>query len=674
MRSDADGLFWQDRPVERTNKAPVARVMPPIPDTGWRPKDFPCLKHAKEIVIDVETKDEGLNEGRGPGTHRDDSYIVGLAVGADGESWYFPMRHELGGNLDADVVLEWAGEELTRPNQPKIGANILYDLEWLSVEGVDVEGPFLDVQYAEPLIDETALSYSLDSLGLKYTGEGKVDEELYKWLARAYGGNPTRASQGGRIWRAPVSLAGPYAEGDVTLPWHVLKKQLVELESNKLTDLFNLECGLIPILLGMRKRGVRVDIGRAEEVSATMGKRIITMQEHLNSLAGHHVDVYGKNLAPIYDAQGIKYPRTPKGAPSFRKDWLAKQTDPVSEAIMEVRRLSKFKGTFIDGYILNGSDGDRIYGQFHANKSDDSGTISGRFSSSDPNLQNIPSRDPELGPLIRSMFLPEEDEDWYKSDYGQVEPRIGFHYARGPIAAAIREQYKLNPFLDCYDAMLSGMPAGIGRREVKAIYLGMSYGMGVPKLARQLGVPLEVAQRYYDQFFAGAAYIKDLADRCSDTAAKSGFIRTHLGRIRHFNMWEPRKWYSDEDKARISREKGSDYFTPVDSKEAAIAKWGMQVKRAYTYRAGNALHQGTAADIMKKAMVDTYKAGVYDVIGWPLLTVHDELDNSVPRTKEGVQAIREQKHIMETCVTLRIPLIVDLEVGPSWGEVAKVAT
>ena len=243
QRFDSEGFFWNEPPQEtKSGKKDIFRPRPETPDTGWRcPNEFPRLDDAKMIAVDCETNDPGLAQGKGPGV-RSGGYICGLAIGTDdGGRWYFPTRHEGGGNMDEGMVMRWAKAELGRSHQPKVGANLMYDLDYLAEAGVPVAGQMLDVQIAEPLIDEHSYSYALGSLGKKYLGEGKTEEEMYRWQARAFGGNPTRKAQAGNIWRTPPALVGPYAESDVDLPFRILEEQKKVLHREGMDDLFTME-------------------------------------------------------------------------------------------------------------------------------------------------------------------------------------------------------------------------------------------------------------------------------------------------------------------------------------------------------------------------------------------------------------------------------------------------
>lgn len=655
MRQDAVGMFWEDEPRVRTkSRVTVSKSLPPIPETGWQcPEYLPDLSGAKIICLDTETYDPDIQNGpgfvKGNGAH-----VVGIAVGTDdGYRGYFPIRHMLGGNLNPEAVIRWAKEQFGREHQPKVGHNLAYDLEALAAEGVEVRGRLIDTMLAEPLLDEQKRSYSLDATAKTHLGESKVDEALYKWSAKAYGGEPGR-KQAGNIYRCPVQLVGPYAEADVDLPLRIYEKQSLELRNQHLTELYELECGLLPMLLRMRQSGVRVDVQKASNLRDTLLARIHQDQLKIKSLVGFNVEVWAaESIARAFDKLGVPYPRTAKTqAPSFTNQFFATCKHPLAQMVQNLRKSEKFLGTFINGYILDRHVNGRIYGQFHSLRSDEGGTVSGRFSSSRPNLQNIPSRDEELGPLVRSLFIPEDGCDWVKDDYSQVEYRILAHYGAGESADAVRALYCNQPDVD-FHQMVADL-CGISRKPAKSINFGLVYGMGKAALAANLGRTIAEAEPLFAQYHEKMPFVKELSADVISAASNRGWIKTLLGRRARFTLYESADW--DQSKQAVP--------LPYDK---AVEKYG-RVRRAKTHKALNALIQGSAADVLKKAMYDIWKSGACDYIT-PHLTVHDELDWSVPKTKRGKEAHDEVLNIMQTCVKLRVPLICDTESGPSWGEV-----
>lgn len=651
-RFDNIGLLWQDIPAVKEGRVIINREPPPVPITGWTcPEEFPRLKDASMLCIDVETCDTGIRQGKGPGEFLADGYICGIAVAVpEGQAWYFPMRHQQGANLDPDTVIAWAKDALTKAHQPKLFTNALYDLGWLAQAGIKVPGPYHDIQIAEPLLDEHALSYSLETLSQKYLGEGKESNLLYNWLSQAYGGTPDRKHQGGRIHLAPATLVGPYAESDVRLPLQILTKQKVLLKEERLLDLYNLECRLLPMLLAMRRRGVPVDLEKASLLQDTLKLRITRDQEKINQLAGNEINIdAAADLERLFLKLDLPMYYTAKGNPSFTKEVLQKSPHEACKLIQDIRRWSKFENTFIKGIFSHAVNG-KIHCSFHPLRTDENGTISGRLSSSKPNLQNQPSRDKELAPLVRGIFVPEKDCVWQKDDYSQIEYRLFLHYASGTAAEKIRQQYRENPATD-YHALVADW-SGLDRTPAKGLNFGVLYGLGEEATASNNHWTREQAKIFLKLYHEKIPFARPLLESTAAVAEKRGYVKTLLGRRSRFVLWEPRGRRSHKS-------------VPF---EQAQKEWpGQTLKRAFGYTALNRILQGSAADIMKKAMVDIWESGVCEYVDVPHLTVHDELDWSVhPDTAPYME---EVKRLMEHTVELKLPLLVDSKIGESWGAV-----
>lgn len=651
------GLFWSSEEKVVT-RAGIEKSVPPYPTTGWTaPKEFPRLGGAKALSIDTETYDPELLV-HGPGWARGKGHIVGISVATEDAQWYFPMRHEIEPeqNLEPEHVLAWAKDTLGDPRQPKVGANLMYDLGWLRQEGVIVRGKFYDVQYAETLIDENQWTFSLDNLAKKYLGTAKTTEMLYQWSSWAYGGKAD-GTQRKNIYRCPPSLVGPYAEGDARLPFDIFLKQWPIMERENLLDLFDLEIRLIPLLLDMRFRGVKVDIDRAEEVSAALEIAQREQQEQLNHLAGGEVVVSANaSIAKAFDMAGVPYPRTDKGAPSFVKEFLKGHVNPIARKIAEVRTIEKMRGTFVDGYIKNAHVNGRVYGQFHPLKGTGHGTVSGRFSSSSPNLQNLPARDKSYGPMIRGLFVPDDGyPSWVKVDYSQIEYRLLAHYAQGVGADKVRRLYNDNPDIDFHqmtaDMVMNAVGIEMDRTTTKGINFGIVYGMGESKLGRTLNLSEAEAVDLFTTYHNSAPFVKTTYAAAEKEAQRNGFVLTVLNRRSRFPLWVS-KDYEQRDKV-----------LPYDT---ARSTYGMEIMRAFTHKALNRKLQGSAADIMKAGMVKAYEDGIFDALGGPPhLTVHDELDLSYhPDCQE---ALNELVHVLETAVTVSVPLMVQVATGPDWG-------
>ena len=603
------------------------------------------MSGAKLIAIDCETYDPNLLTN-GPGGVRKDGRLIGISVAANtGFRGYFPIGHAGEGNLNRNRVLQWA-KATFETGIDKVGANILYDLEWLRTVGIEVKGNKYDIQVAEPLLDEERKEgYSLDILSKRYLGRGK-DESLLNAAAQAYNINPKK-----EMYKLPAHYVGEYAEIDAVNTLEIFKKQLPLLEEQDLMGIFKLETDLIPLILDMRFKGVRIDINKAEKLNKRYKKEESRLLKYLREFAGFAVEPWSnQQLGVVCERNKIWFPQTQAGNPSFTGDFLSTSKEMFLTSVSEYRKVNKMRRDFIDKVCLKMNVNGRIHAQFHQLRKDSDGTRTGRFSSSNPNLQQIPARDEYWGPLIRSLFLPEKDNTWFRLDYNQQEPRMLVHYARLRAIRGSKEACEAYHEKDAdFHTMVAEM-AGIKRKIAKTINLGIMYGMGTFKLGQMLGLNYNDATILLEKYHEKVPFVKGLMHEASKAVTYRGEINTLLGRKRHFNFWEP----SD------SRLKWPNKEMPLRKEDAEEIWKGRPLKRAYTHKALNALIQGASADLTKKAMLDLYNE--LKIVHH--LQVHDELDIS----HIDNPAIKWVTDIMENCVKLEVPLKVSVEKGKSWGE------
>ena len=617
------------------------------------PSELPDLTGAKEIAVDLETRDPHIKT-KGPGWPTLDGEVIGYAVATSFWSGYLPIKHFGGGNLDEKIVKRWLAKQLAAPSD-KIMHNAQYDLGWLRAEGFTVNGRVIDTMVTANLLDENRFSYSLNALGYDYLGKVKSEKGLVE-AARDFGVDPKA-----EMWKLPAMYVGQYAEMDATLTLDLWTHFKVLIEQEGIKDIWELETALIPYLVEMTLRGVRVDLERAERSKQEVMKREKALLAQIKDMVGVPVDIWAAaSISKAFDALGIAYPRTEKGAPSFTKSFLNENPHPLATSIAQARAYNKINGTFIDGILRYvGADG-RVHGHINQIRSDDGGTVSGRISMSNPNMQQIPSRDPILGPMIRSLFLPDEGKHWASVDFSQQEPRLAVHYADAYGKSIGREingvaeivhAYNTDPSTD-FHTMVAQM-ASLPRKQAKAVGLGIIYGMGAAKMADDLDISVDEAKAVIAKFNETLPFLKELGrgvqNRLEDPRS-SGSIRSILGRKCRFNSWEP---------AAFGMNKAMPY-------EAAVAAYGptTRLQRAMTYKALNRLIQASAADMTKKAWLDCCQAGHL-----PMLQVHDELAFSV----DSVDQAREISAIMSSAVPLCVPNKCDIDFGPSWGEATDIA-
>ena len=609
------------------------------PETEWvMPEELKDLRGAKQIAIDLETNDPHLTE-LGSGNVTGKGHIAGVAVAVEGWSGYFPIQHESGGNMDKKLVFSWLQDLFNQTDTTFIFHNAMYDICWLRSAGLTIKGKIVDTMIAASLIDENRLSYRLDILAKHYTGVGKDEKILYA-AAKEYGLDPKKD-----MWRLPALFVGQYAERDAESTLKLWQRLENELYAQELWDVFNLETKLFPCLIDMRFKGVRVNLTRADQIKKDLIEREKKLIKKIKDLTGIEVEIMAaRSIAKAFDKLKLPYDRTEKSKePSFTKNFLQNHPHELPQAIAEARELNKAHSTFIDSITKHAVNG-RIHADINQIRSDNGGTVTGRFSMSNPNLQQIPARHPELGPMIRSIFIPEEKCKWGSFDYSQQEPRILVHYAKLQNLQGVQE------IVDAYKAgdadfhqVVADM-AGIKRKQAKTINLGLMYGMGKNKLMAELGLMKESAEKLIRQYHTKAPFVKQLMDNVSRKANDRGKIRTLLGRACHFDLWQPVQF---------------GIFKPLPLEEAR-KEYDEPLKRAFTYKALNKLIQGSAADMTKKSMVALYENGII-----PHIQIHDEVDISVESDKKAEDIIE----IMESAVELQVPNKVDYESGPSWGEI-----
>jgi len=689
----SDILFFDDEPLTLRRKA-VLKQLPPTPNTGWLPPThFPNLSAAKLLSFDCETWEPDFDHG--PGWARGKGHIVGVGIGADDGNgnygkWYFPVRHEVEPqyNLDPIHVFNYVRDTLERtPNIPKVGANLTYDVGWLGEENIHVKGELHDVQFAEALLSEDT-EVNLGHLGVKYLNENKTSDDMYRWQAEAYGGS-ANSNQRANIYRTSPRLVGHYGEGDVDLPLRILRHQWPAMEREGVLNIYRMECDLISLMVAMRRKGVTIDLPMVEQLYAQLGLDIMKFHTLLKNQLGFELNVNaGDSVAKAFDYYGVPYMRTAAGKPSFTKDFLKQVEHPIGKQIIELRMYEKIRNTFIRSYLLERHTNGKIHASFNQLRSDDGGTIVGRYSSSDPNLQNIPVRpgfteeplltkpkegkpnplyDPTYVPLgkrMRSCFRHDfGDVEIEKIDFSQIQYRYLVHDAVGDGAQAVADAYNLDPNTDYHDIVqkLVNDVSGryIERKPIKNINFGLAFGMGEDKLARQLGVELSVAREIMKAYHMGAPYVRETTKLFARMALEDGQIVSMLGRKSRFNLWEPIRERNSREERKIA--------LPY---ERALAMYGTRIQRAYGHKALNRKLQMAEGDHMKRGMWQCWKEGVFDYIGVPRLTVHDELVFSVMRNDPAMnEAFAYMRHVMTHAVSIKIPVLVDFGRGANWGAI-----
>lgn len=668
-----DGLLDGDAPIAKARRQADKRVPERMARLLLDPKDYvqPDFVECPPGVMgfDLETDDPTLMDCGSSWAFDDKGDILGIAVAWEGFEAYYPINHREG-NVDKDKAYRWLTHHLKRDDVKFVCANAAYDIGWARKKcGLYPAGGVVDVQFMVALLDEHRLSYALDWISDTYLHERKATDIIKMVMDEL---KFTKAEVMGNLRQLSGPAVAPYASVDARLTYRLYGTLLPEILEQGLLTVHELESALIPMSVEMKRRGIRVNVAKAEQMADTiLRERVPGLQKEIFRRTQVHVEPWeSASLESALLERGIVCGRTRTNEPQIDKDSLAlwAKTEPVAELILELRKASKIENTFLRGHILGHQHKGRIHADFNQLKSEREegggyGTVSGRYSSTSPNLQQVPTRDPEWGPFMRSLFLPEEGEEIASADYSSQEPRLAVHFAsllglRGAHDAV--ERFRADPRTD-YHGMVAKM-ANIPRKDAKAINLGLAYGMGGAKLARSLGLPtvwksvrkgvwadidasevdelrrtgvdcIELAgpeaRDIIERWEQGAPFLRGLYDKTEQVAKDRGFIKTILGRRCRFqNGYGPG---------------GKQIFT-------------------FTHKALNKLCQGSAADQTKRGMLDLWNMGIV-----PLLTVHDELIFSVKNTEQA----REYADVMERAIPLEVPSVVDVHCGATWGDVEK---
>lgn len=591
------------------------------------------------LVIDFETYDPHL-EKLGSGWVHGDMQVLGAACKVNDELTCYLTNKD-------DII------NLVNQASTLVAHNLQYDVGILLMWGVDIsKKELIDTMILAKLVNNVRTSYSLDALSKSLLQSTKTDKPLglaairhrlhkiskrkgprtAQWKERTIKSAINFAKQNMHLMEKVVpSLVESYAIQDVDLTYRLYRMLSPEVSN----DWKQKTSRVYKVLLKQRQKGIRIDRDRIIEVRDHLKdveqEHYITMMQYVpENLIENFNPNSPKQLVEILDNERIDYPRTAKGNPSVTSEWLnsfdTEECHPFLASLSLYRKFQKARRDFCDAVLAaqellpNGKKG-RVYPEFKL-----FGARTGRFSCANPNIQQIPSRDKEIGPLVRSCYLPEEGEEWYSLDFSSQESRLQIHYAAllnvesGKYWAC---EYQNNPRLDLH-ALVAEL-ADIDRTQAKTINLGLSYGMGGLKLAKSLKLTSAQARELTSKYHNAVPYLKELNEACKKSMSKKGYIKTLLGRQSYIDP-------------------------PIYEKGKKIT---------FEYKALNKLIQGSAADQVIQALLMIDEIGI-DV----LFSVHDEINVSAP-SKEIAERV---KKVMETCADLQVPMITDIGKGKNWAQ------
>ena len=654
------------------------------------------------VAVDLETYDPNLKT-KGLGAIRGDGFVCGVAVATGRDTVYFPINHsDTNLSLDKKIKLWEALDEKLFQNEKitKVFHNAMYDVCWIrAVTGKKMKGRIVDTMIAGSVIDENRFKYSLDSLSKDYKIGSKYQYDLQqKTLEWSKG---TIKDPMTNMHKLPASIVKDYAKQDVDLTfklWKMFNEKFDEIlytkykedkngkrikdkngkdiiiEEKTSRNIFELETKLFPCLVDMKFKGVKIDVEKAKAFGKRLEKTKNNIINYIARKTNIRVEIWAaSSIKALLDHESIDdYTKTPKsGMPQLPKNYLSTHKNKYLRLIAKARELDKAKNTFVDGllgFVHNG----RIHADINQIRGEHGGTVTGRFSMSNPNLQQIPSKG-YIGKKMRELFIPETGSDWYSFDYSQQEPRIVVHYA---IKLGMDGTDDLKEEFDKEDAdfhQIVADMANIPRKQAKTINLGLFYGMGRIKLQKELNLDSKQAQTLFNTYHSKVPFVKQLSKDLSDFASEEGLLFTVADRFCRFDKWETRdkEWNSETNRFTevTLHTKKKDAINAYKLEQ--MEKYGKYIDptcehfekhytRAFTYKALNRLIQGSAADMTKKAMVLLYEKGIV-----PHIQIHDELCVSIKdqETRTMVQ------NIMEQAIELEINNKVDCESGPNWGNI-----
>ena len=639
------------------------------------------LKGIDTVAIDLETYDPKLKT-HGSGAIRGEGFVCGIAVATKKQTFYFPIAHAMTGNLDPKFTWNFLNQKIFQnKNIKKVFHNAMYDVCWIrAVTGQMPQGELLDTMIAASVLDETRMRYSLDAISKDYLKDSKYKYDLQE-KAATYGVKDPMSNMD----KLPYSVVKDYAEQDVTLTyklWELFDKKLDEVlyqqKEKTCRKIFDLETKLFPCLVDMKFKGVKIDVQKATNFGKHLQKRITQIIKAIEKRTTVKVDIWAAaSIKQLLNNQNITdYKKTPKsGMPQLPKDYLKTHDNKCLRMIAKAREYDKAVNTFINGLLDYVHEG-RIHADINQIRSDSGGTVTGRFSMSNPNLQQIPAKG-YIGKKMREMFLPEENCNWASFDYSQQEPRIVVHYA---IKIGLPKTEELQEEFNKQDAdfhQIVADMAKISRTQAKTINLGLFYGMGKIKLQKELGLDKDKAKELFSDYHKKVPFVKQLSQELINFSKENRLLYTLHDRFCRFDKYETtdRKWNPKKGK-----------FDEVDllTKEEAYKEFEIEYRKvakdckgrnltdkeweyfhnyytpAFTYKALNRLIQGSAADMTKKAMVDLYEKGIV-----PHIQIHDELCISVDNdyTTNIIQ------NVMETTIPLEISNKVNCKKGENWGTI-----
>ena len=568
--------------------------------------------NCERVVFDIETFDPFLKD-TGASWVRKAGQILGIGVKiGSSDTEYYPVGHN-SGNYDKDQVKKYINDiwvDSCHGSYPIVGHYLYYDLGWMNHEGyIDLEwGMKNGLEIFDTLVSSQVYDSSLSAYSLAYMAKHfKVGEKMDVDV--------------NQLRLMPISAVERYCCSDVTLTDRVCARLLEQ--GNLFADALDRENNVIPILIMMHKNGIRIDMEELVNIELRLKKQLKVCMDELLTIEPGIKIWSGTSIEMLFRKLGLGYPRTDKGNPSFDQDFLEAvgKVNPTIAAMSQARKLHRLINNFIFGISRLQVDG-ILHPDYFNGRSEYGGTVTGRLSSANPNIQQMPNRTEE-GKTIREAFVGFPGEMWSRHDYSQQEPRIILHYASRLALTGIDEwkkRYESNPDQDFYNILME-LANRKDRFEMKTMTLAVLYGMGPKRLATSLGIDENASQDLLQLFFKGVPWMKEEREYIMKQVRTNRAVRTLGNRTLRF-------------------------LPNTDNK------------------AFNHLIQGSAADQTKQAMLDVFR----QTGKIPLCQVHDELNYSLNEDEIGQELDVKIEDIMKNTFSLDFPTKVDSALGSNWRE------
>jgi DNA polymerase I-like protein with 3'-5' exonuclease and polymerase domains len=593
----------------------------------------------REVVVDIEAS--GLDY------MRDTPFLLGVRTLDDCRNYCI--------HWNGPDVTEWLTREL--PTTKKvIGHNLKYDFHMMAQGNVPInalmETDPHDTMLVEVLLDENQVSFALDSLAKFWLGKGKDTNELYEYLASLYGGNPdkTQMKKFGKFaadfHQHPTTHAPhvvPYLIGDLERTGELYAKRTPLLLSNELDIVYDLEMEVLKSLLFMERTGIPIDEEALDRAIDEFSRLYSMSQLKTTSFTGFSTNVMSSpSLIMAFHALGIEVPYS-DGRVSFKRELLEAIDHPFAQQVLYERGIRKANEAFGKGFKPYIYPDGRIHTNFNQMRGDEYGTVTGRLSSSGPNMQQIPKRNAEMAKHLRSVFVAPPGYKWINADWSQFEFRVFAHYTND---TELLQAYINDPDIDYHQALTDILNKEfLARDRVKRINLGLVFGMGEGKLAKECKLPYtekvfkdgkkglvagDEAKAIFAEYHERFPGAKRVLTRATALARARGFVRTISGRRIRFP------------------------------------------KPQFTYKAGGSVFQGTSADIMK-AKTNEFIRAFRKTDTRLILVVHDEF-NLIAKENEAENVAEFVRETLQTVPSLRIPIRAKVGIGKNWYEAGENQT